>query len=253
MTGSVTPADPVGAIALLDEPKRRQLYEFVVASHGPVGRDAAAAAVGLSRELVAFHLDRLVAGGLLETEYKRLGTRRGPGAGRPAKLYRLADRDLEASFPQRDYGRAADILAEALEWVDAGSGVSGHEALADAARARGTDAGLEARRRAGARPTHRQLRTALLDLLKRAGYVPEIARADERICLRNCPYDALASGHRELTCGMNVAWAQGVVEGLGDPGLAASFTPPDGSCCVAFEGTAARPRIRAASGSDPAS
>ncbi len=81
----------VGAIALLDEPKRRRLYEYVAESDEPVGRDQAAAALGISRELAAFHLDRLVEGGLLETEYRRRSGRGGPGAGRPAKLYRFRD------------------------------------------------------------------------------------------------------------------------------------------------------------------
>lgn len=37
-----------------------------------------------ARALAAFHLDRLVKAGLLETEYRRLSGRTGPGAGRPA-------------------------------------------------------------------------------------------------------------------------------------------------------------------------
>ena len=72
--------DPVASIALLDEPNRRRLYEFVSANRETTGRDDAAAALGISRELAAFHLDRLVAGGLLETEYRRRRGRSGPGA-----------------------------------------------------------------------------------------------------------------------------------------------------------------------------
>src|SRR5690348_17436989 len=98
--------DPIEAVALLEEPKRRQLYDVVAASPSPVGRDEAAAAAGISRELAAFHLDRMAAAGLLATEYRRLGNRRGPGAGRPAKLYRRADREISVSLPARDYERA---------------------------------------------------------------------------------------------------------------------------------------------------
>ena len=50
----------VAAIALLDEPVRRRLYDWVVKQREPVGRDATAAATGVNRALVAFHLDRLV-------------------------------------------------------------------------------------------------------------------------------------------------------------------------------------------------
>ncbi|HLO35721.1 MAG TPA: helix-turn-helix domain-containing protein, partial [Candidatus Deferrimicrobium sp.] len=93
MTKKPTVDDPIGAVALLAEPTRRALYDLVVASGEPVGRDDAVAALGISRELAAFHLDRLVEAGLLETEYRRRSGRTGPGAGRPAKLYRRAERE----------------------------------------------------------------------------------------------------------------------------------------------------------------
>ena len=56
-----------------------------------VSKDEAAAAMGVARSVAAFHLDRLVADGLLTTEFRRLTGRQGPGAGRPAKLYRRAE------------------------------------------------------------------------------------------------------------------------------------------------------------------
>jgi predicted ArsR family transcriptional regulator len=236
--------DALRAIALLDDPNRRSLYEFVVGRHGPVGRDEAAGATGMSRELAAFHLDRLVAAGLLSTEYRRLGGRRGPGAGRPAKLYRRAERDLAVSYPQREYGRAAALFAEALERLDRGPFSrrrAASIALSDVAHARGRSEGVAARRRAGPRPGRRQLRTALLDLLQRDGYAPEVAPKSDGICLRSCPYDALVPDHRDLTCGMNVAWAEGVLNGLGRTGLEARLDPIDGYCCVRLESKAATP------------
>ena len=226
-----SPGDPVAAVALLDEPTRRQLYDAVVARGEPVGREEAAATVGISRELAAFHLDRLVAAGLLETEYRRLGDRRGPGAGRPAKLYRRSERELAVSFPPRDYERAAELFADALEQL--GAGLTGP--VADVARARGTVAGRGARVRAGARPSRRRLDAALVDLLDSAGYEPQASGDTGQLRLRNCPYHALATAHRDLTCGMNLAWAQGVVEGLGDPNLMAELAPAPGYCCVRFE------------------
>ena len=230
--------DPVGAIALLGEPTRRRLYELVLASDEPVGRDEAASATEISRELAAFHLDRLVAGGLLVAEYKRLSGRTGPGAGRPAKLYRRTDVELAVSFPRRDYDRAADILAGALRRLDDDSEASGRGAVADVARARGRDDGAGARRGAGARPDHKRLQTALLDLLRRSGYAPVIAERSGHIRLHNCPYHALTLSHRDLTCGMNLAWARGVLEGLGDAEVTAEYAPGDGYCCVVFHGAA---------------
>lgn len=222
--------DPIEAIALLEEPNRQHLYDLVVASHEPVGRDDAAAALGISRELAAFHLDRLVQAGLLETEYRRRGGRSGPGAGRPAKLYRRADREIAISLPPRHYGLAADLMATALDRL---GGASGAEAVATVARERGTVVGIDARRKAGARAGRRRLLAGLLDVLRGAGYEPQIEASTGTVCLRNCPYEALSSDHRELTCGMNLAWAEGVVDGLRSR-ASAELAPEPGRCCVVF-------------------
>src|ERR671939_88936 len=84
--------DHVAAVAALAEPTRRRLYDHVVRQPGPVSRDEAAAALGVPQPTTAFHLDRLVADGLLDVHYERRSGRTGPGAGRPAKLYRRAGR-----------------------------------------------------------------------------------------------------------------------------------------------------------------
>src|SRR4029453_9132537 len=89
---NLPPDRDLAAIALLHDPVRRALYGHVVAAGGEVSRNQAAEAVGGQRGLAAFHLDKLVEAGLLEAAFRRLGDRRGPGAGRPAKLYRRAAR-----------------------------------------------------------------------------------------------------------------------------------------------------------------
>ena len=248
MTTEPAIGDPIETIALLDEPNRRRLYDLVSASHEPVGRDDAAAALGISRELAAFHLDRLVEGGLLETEYRRRGGRSGPGAGRPAKLYRRSSREIAMSIPPRHYDLAADVMAAALEGL---GGASGVEAVAAIARERGATIGTDARRKAGARPGRRRLLAGLLDVLRRAGYEPHLDAAGT-ICLRNCPYDALAAQHRDLTCGMNLAWATGVVDGLGAP-AAVELAPEPGRCCVVFSERSGRERSAKDARIEPAS
>src|SRR4051794_14547108 len=82
----------VAAVAALAEPTRRRLYEYVVRRPHPVSRDDVAGALGVPRPTAAFHLDRLVSDGLLDVHYERRTGRTGPGAGRPAKLYRRSGR-----------------------------------------------------------------------------------------------------------------------------------------------------------------
>ncbi|HYF71540.1 MAG TPA: helix-turn-helix domain-containing protein, partial [Nocardioides sp.] len=84
----------VSGVGALVEPARRALYLYAAAQPEPVSREQAAAACELPLHSAKFHLDRLVAEGLLEVEYRRLSGRTGPGAGRPAKLYRRAAREV---------------------------------------------------------------------------------------------------------------------------------------------------------------
>jgi predicted ArsR family transcriptional regulator len=220
--------DPVRSVALLHEPTRRRLYDLVAMAVDPVGRDDAAAALGISRELAAFHLERLAAAGLLDTEYRRLSGRTGPGAGRPAKLYRRAEGDVVVTLPTRNYAVAADVMAEALE----GLGKRGIRAVAPLARERGRAEASQHVLAIDSKAAARQPVRELLDVLRGAGYEPEVA-PDGTVVLRNCPYDALARDHRELTCGMSVAWAEGVVDGLASP-MRVELAPAPGRCCVVF-------------------
>jgi predicted ArsR family transcriptional regulator len=106
----------VASIGALAEPTRLALYRYVAAATGPVSREQAAAAVDLPLHSVKFHLDRLVKEGLLAVEYRRLTGRTGPGAGRPAKLYRRAEHQVSVSLPERRYDLAGEVLAAAVEW-----------------------------------------------------------------------------------------------------------------------------------------
>src|SRR5919206_5136836 len=145
---ALEPADvaaQISAIAALNEPIRRALYTYLLERPDPVGRDEAAEAVGITRDLAAFHLDKLLEEGLLDVEYRRISGRSGPGAGRPAKLYRPSGRHVQVSLPERRYDLAARLMAEALE--DPGRNPAA--AVERAARRFGETVGAQARRHLG--------------------------------------------------------------------------------------------------------
>lgn len=220
----------VEAVGLLDEPVRRALYDSVVRAGHAIGRDEAAAAVDVSRALAAFHLDRLARAGLLETEYRRLSGRSGPGAGRPAKLYRRGPRDVVVSLPERRYEIPARLFAAAVEEV---AGPVPPDAVRAAAHDIGAAAGSAARKLAGPRPSRRGLRDALCETLEQEGYEP-LEGASGEIRLGNCPFHALVDDHRDLVCGMNLALANGLLDGLGAGRFSARLDPQPGQCCVAI-------------------
>lgn len=105
----------------------------------PVGREQAARELDLAVHNVSFHLDRLVTGGLLEVEYRRLSGKTGPGAGRPSKLYRRASREFAVSLPPRRYDLVGEILAAAVS--QAAEGVPSGQALHDGAPHEGLSQG----------------------------------------------------------------------------------------------------------------
>lgn len=230
----------IAGLAELDEPVRRSLYLFVADRPGDVSREEAARAVGISRTLAGFHLDRLADAGLLETSFRRLTGRTGPGAGRPAKLYRRSSRQLEVTLPERRYALAASILATAM---DLSSSPQTRRALRTSARRLGRRIGEESKVRAGSRPGRNHLLDGTVAALAANGYEPE--RLAGEICLRNCPFHALVSEHQELVCGMNLALMQGVVEGSELPGVKPVLAPQPGRCCVAL-------RLQAKNSSPPA-
>jgi len=210
----------VAAIAALDEPTRRRLYDHVVRQGAPVSRDEAATALGLARQTAAFHLDRLADQALLDVVYERRTGRAGPGAGRPAKLYRRSAQQIAVSLPDRRYELAGRLLAQAVE-ESAATGTPVQEALHRTAEKLGTQLGEPE----GA---------DLAGLLEQYGYEPHREQAGA-IALHNCPFHALARDHTQTVCTMNLHLLRGVLEGLGERDYQARLSPTTGHCCVRLE------------------
>jgi predicted ArsR family transcriptional regulator len=212
-----TRAEQLSAVASISDPIRRALYDFVSRSPTPPGRDEAAAAVGIPRGTAAFHLERLVESGALETEFQRRSGRTGPGAGRPAKLYRPSVVEISVSVPERHYHLAAELLSSAVE-ESGRTGSPVGETLkrvsSEFGRALGATAG------------------SLDAVLESTGYEP-VDDHTGGLLLSNCPFHRLAQSHTQTICGANVALLRGAAEGAGESGRRVDFEPrTDGYCCA---------------------
>ncbi|MET8425834.1 transcriptional regulator [Nocardia sp. NPDC004860] len=200
----------IEAVALLQDPIRKRLYDHVAAADHDVSRDEAAAAVEIKRPLAAFHLDKLTEAGLLDAVFRRPEGRTGPGSGRPAKFYRRADAEFAITLPARDYRTVATILAEVVEHEGF------EDAIAKAAAAHGPAlAGRD-----------------LFEVLRERGYEPYLD--GDAIRLRNCPFHRLAVDFPPLVCGMNLALLAGPAA---EAGWTARMDPAPGRCCVSFSKT----------------
>ena len=212
-----TRAAHLAAVASISEPLRRALYDLISRSTQPVGRDEAAAALGIPRGTAAFHLERLVESGVLEAEFQRRSGKTGPGAGRPAKLYRAAAEEISVSLPDRHYDLAAELLSSAVE-ESARTGNPIGQTLERVS--------TEFGRALGAREG------SLDEVLESTGYEP-VDDNDGGLLLSNCPFHRLAQRHTETICGANVAMLRGAAEGAGESERRVDFAPGEnGFCCV---------------------
>jgi len=225
-------AERVAGVAALDDPLRRDLYLYVGAQSAPVSRDQASDALGIARHTAKFHLDKLAEEGLLDTSFKRLSERRGPGAGRPTKLYARSSRQLSVILPERHYDLAGQFMATAIEDA-AAHGSTPADALKVVAASWGRHVADQARATAGPQPSPERLLGCTCQALAEEGYEPH--RTGGAIVLRNCPFDALAREHTELVCGMNLAILDAATEQLPEVSLVARLEPSPDRCCVVLE------------------
>jgi predicted ArsR family transcriptional regulator len=221
----------------LSEQLRRRLFVYVASTDEAVGRTEAAEALGITRSVAAFHMDKLAEVGLFAIEYRRPPGRRGPGAGRPTKFYRALVNELVFSVPERRYELAAAILSEAMAEAEAGS-ISVSEALRVAARSfgRAIGAGSEGPDEAGSPNSLERVATVLTS----CGYEPFVAAS--HIELVNCPFRALAETQPQVICKMNLRMVKGLLKGAGATDLAARAEPTLGRCCVRIKARALRAR-----------
>jgi predicted ArsR family transcriptional regulator len=217
----------VAAIAALDDDVRRALYEHVRAAGAPVTREEAAAAVGISRKLAAFHLDKLVELGVLRSGFGAPTDRR---VGRAPKVYEPAEQDISVRVPERSPELLASILVEAVTGEQPGE--RAEDAALRVARERGAELGAteRSRLRGGRVGAERALATSE-ELLAEHGFEP--FREGGSVRLRNCPFHPMAGAAPALVCGLNRAYLAGLVEGL-DAGdrVSAELAPRAGECCV---------------------
>jgi predicted ArsR family transcriptional regulator len=128
----------------------RETLVFARAQSLPVTADEVATAHQIHRNVARSRLERLAEAGLLVPSFERRTGRSGPGAGRPAKTYRVAPELSAIEFPERRYEQLIGLVVDALP--ERGRGARLQEI--------GSDFGRELARQARLRPSE-SLRTAL--------------------------------------------------------------------------------------------
>ena len=219
---------------MLADELRRGLYAYIRGAHRPVTREEAAADAGISAKLAAFHLDKLVAAGLLRSSYESpaAGIRR---VGRRPKVYEPADVDIRISIPERRPDVLAEILIDAVLTEEPSE--DAHTSALRTARRRGEELGAaeRARTRPGRLGPERSVSLSEA-VLEQYGFEPQ-RRTPTELRLLNCPFHPLAERSPELVCGINHAFLGGFLTGLETTGIDAVLAPKPGRCCVELRAT----------------
>jgi predicted ArsR family transcriptional regulator len=220
------------AVGALVDSVRRALFDYVRRQDHPVTREEAADAQGVSRNLAAFHLDKLVEVGLLRARYEAPADV-PRGRGRTPKVYQASGDGLILTVPERRYEFMAEILADAVAEEPSRAGEAAHEGAARRGWTLGQylAAGADAERN----PSE-ELATAS-GALEDLGFEPR-TQSGGGLVLRNCPFHALAERQRQLVCGLNHSFVAAFLTGLGASHLGARLVPRPDACCVEVSVTA---------------
>ena len=217
------------SLSTLEDDLRQRMYIEIRSKGRPVSREEVAEAVGVSRKLAAFHLDKLVERGLLVASYARPPGRGGRGAGRSAKSYEPSTREFDVSIPERNYDVLGTILVKAIEREEPGERAG--TTVQRVAREYGEQIGsAERERRHLSPPGAERAMSVATEVLATCGYEPYTDEGCVR--LRSCPFHALAEQSRDLVCGLNHELIQGIVSGLGNETLDVSLVPLPDEYCV---------------------
>lgn len=221
-----------------ESPRRREVLEVLRTASAPLGVAEAAERMGLHPNTVRFHLDALVADGLVE---RRAVAPTGPG--RPRTVYSV--RPGMDRGGHRDYRLLARMLLS--RWAAADPAGARAEAM-ETGRAWGRFLVDPLPPYEPATPGRSV--AALLALLDGLGFAPqpdaedgasgESGRTPERIRLRHCPFLELAEEQGGLVCPLHLGLMQGALAELGAPLTATALEPfaePD-SCVAHLAGTA---------------
>ena len=217
----------IRAVAALEDQLRRGMYAYIRQASRPVSRDEAAGAVGISRKLAAFHLDKLVEAGVLSAHYASLsGIRK---VGRTPKVYEPSGLDIRVNIPHRQHELLAAILLDA---VLADGDEPARAAAVRLAEDSGTALGRaeQQHRKPGRLGTERAL-TMAAQVLTGHGFTPTRV-APDRLQLHDCPFHPLTTKAPGFVCEVNRSFCAGVLTGLDANTVAAVLEPHAGGCCV---------------------
>lgn len=203
---------------------RLRVLELLRSVPGALGVTDLAAQLGLHANTVRFHVNRLVAAGLVTREVEE-----HTGPGRP-RLTFAAVTQQDMAGGQRKYQLLADMLAGFI----AGTSPDAAGEAEELGRTWGRY--LATRPAPAKRVTEEESLQELVRVLDDIGFAPRLTEDDHesQVLLRHCPFLEVASAHREVVCSLHLGVMQGVLAEQRSPLEATHLRPfVEPSLCVA--------------------
>jgi predicted ArsR family transcriptional regulator len=231
---------------LLLSPVRRRIVEVLDAlptrgaEEGSLQRSTGltAAEVGAAVQLhptsARFHLEQLVAAGVLTSSFHRHGT------GRPRKRYAVGAGHGTGVNTEASYRMLAELLTQAVAPQQSGDRLSAEEAGARWARQHVLSPDGADSLTTPAQTPGQWLATTgrVVDLLEAWGYRPSVRTGagghTVTVVLAQCPFLELARAHTDVVCAAHLGLLKGALEALGEVGTDVRLEPfAEGGACRA--------------------
>lgn len=216
---------PAGEGALA-QPKRAQIFNFLVDRRGPAGTDEVAAHFGLHPNGVRRHLERLLEGGFVTR------TRVRQSKGRPRDSWAVSPEAQPGGIQPRAYADLARWLVRTIP--------ASPTRLRELERT-GREIGRELAPPASGDPA-----ADLRDAFAALGFEPSLERGEGGFtcCLGNCPYRDSVRESPEIVCTLHRGITAGLLAELDPRAKLTGFEPHDpdrAGCLVVVDGGAAAP------------
>ncbi|MDF2629424.1 MAG: hypothetical protein K0R39_3255 [Symbiobacteriaceae bacterium] len=227
--------DPQKVSAVLADPTRYNIYQYVLAASHPVSAAEVAERFGLHPNVARTHLNKLADIGLVAAMAEKTGK-----GGRPGYLYSPSGNAVSLTVPARDFQLLADLLVQSLALLGDGA----KEAIEQIGRTFGKRLGQEAAAVTSAQ--QEELVRTCAEALHRLGIMTHVARAEDgswTLVLKTCGFREVAAVHPEQVCSLCKAMVEGITLAVAEaqPKVTQAGSVPKGDkeCVYEVEGSGA--------------
>ena len=219
--------DPQKISAVLADPTRYKIYQFVLTTPRPLTVSEVARQFDLHPNVARMHLGKLAEIGLISSRPEKSGK-----GGRPGYVYEPSGQAVAlTAVPAREFQLLADLLVQSLALLGEGA----NQAVDQIGRTFGRRLGLEALQGMPQSPhDYEEMLAAAANALQRLGVQAFVVRGFDgmaNLVLRTCGFQEVAVAHPEHVCRLCKAMVEGItqvcLEERPAVGLAASMPKGD--------------------------